>query len=88
MNKIIGLLAILVLALFVSACATANLPDNATPEERRAALCMDAQTGLAMAEAALAGHLSSEERAYWRSFRRGAMIGINTYCLAGKRKSQ
>ncbi|MFA5378186.1 MAG: hypothetical protein WC455_20705 [Dehalococcoidia bacterium] len=77
-------LAIIMIVLLLAGCATLSLDDNATSAEKKAALCLDAQSGLAMADAALAAVPAvgaSEYVLYWNAFRAGALIGINSYCV-------
>jgi PBP1b-binding outer membrane lipoprotein LpoB len=87
--KISAIAAVLILALTLSGCATLQLGDNATSAEKKAALCLDAQSGMAMADAALAAIPeagASEYVLYWNAFRAGALIGINSYCVAPSTK--
>ena len=73
--------AILFLSGVLCGCASMSLSDNATDAERRAAMCLDARSGLAMADAALAGaQVNTAECRYWMAFRAGAQIAISTYC--------
>ena len=76
--------ALFALIVASSGCATSQLPNDATPAERHAALCMDATAGLAMAEAAMSTATDPEALRYWASFRRAAQIGVATYCGGGQ----
>lgn len=73
-------LIILLLSLISFGCAALNLPSDATNAEKRAAMCMDATAGLAMADAAMASATDPEAIKYWASFRAAAQIGVQTYC--------
>lgn len=72
---------VVLMSVCLAGCASMSLSDNATDAERRAAMCMDARAGLAMADAALAAaQVDSSACGYWMAFRSGAQIAISTYC--------
>jgi hypothetical protein len=77
--KLISLTIIVLLAL--SACATATLPTNATPAEKAAALCKDAQLGIIFAETQRLQAGSVESRAYWERYIEAARAALTTYCM-------
>lgn len=73
-------LAIGLMLVGLVGCASMSLPDDATTEQIQAAKCLDARTGLAMADAALCGVTDPEVQKYWQAFRTGCVIAISTYC--------
>ncbi|MCE5334111.1 MAG: hypothetical protein LLG06_05935 [Desulfobacteraceae bacterium] len=77
------ILVLAVILTMLSACATYQVSKDptATAADKKAALCMDAQNSLAMADAGLsAAQPGSDAARYWTAFRNGAQIGINAYC--------
>ena len=74
------MVAILFLFVGLCGCATLMTGDDATSAEKRAAICLDAQTSLAVADAALSETLEPKEKAYWEAFRTGCEIAIMAYC--------
>lgn len=60
-------------ALIIPACSTLN------PETQNA-LCFEARTGLAVAEAALPTCLNDDQLKYWAAFRDGCQVAIAAYC--------
>lgn len=76
------LVLVAALALLVGmGCASVNLSGKATPEEKRAALCMDATSMLAMANVALAAVKPDiEHKRYWEAARVSAEMGVVAYC--------
>ncbi|MCE5335474.1 MAG: hypothetical protein LLG06_12900 [Desulfobacteraceae bacterium] len=82
-RKIKVLLVLTMIVAMISACATYQVSQDpsATSADKKAALCMDAQNSLAMADAGLsAAQPGSDGARYWTAFRTGAQIGINAYC--------
>jgi hypothetical protein len=76
------LIAIIMIALFaLSACATATLPTGATPAEKAAAQCRDAQLGIAIAETVLLQPQTAEAKTYWDRYLAGARLALATYCM-------
>jgi hypothetical protein len=63
-------------------CATANLPQNATLDQRNAALCKDAQFGVTLATAMLNDTPTPEYSIYWQKYLKGASLAMQTYCLS------
>ena len=61
------------IALTIPACSTLNT-------ETKNAICFDARTGLAVAEAALSTCLNDDQLKYWTAFRDGCMVAIASYC--------
>jgi len=83
MKTTMAAIAILALLITMPGCATYQVSQDsgATTADKKAALCMDAQSALAMADAGLtAARPGSDEARYWTAFRTGAQIGINAYC--------
>lgn len=81
MRKVACVVAIL---FMLAGCATYSLPGGATDEAKRAAACLDAKTGMQMAEAALkvvGPEATSEYLLYWNLFMVGAQVAYNSYCL-------
>lgn len=81
MRKIISAVAII---FMLTGCATYSLPSGATDEAKRAAACLDARTGLQMAEAALkvvGPEATGEYLLYWNLFMVGAQTAYNSYCV-------
>ena len=84
MRRKLHLIFCLTLIITCFGCASLQLGEDATATEKKAAACLDAQTGLSMADAALATVPqvgASEYVLYWQAFRAGALIGINSYCV-------
>lgn len=72
----------LILTLSLAGCATMQLDDNATAQERRAALCSDAQMGYALSCSVLDGTgLSDAAGKYWQAYKAGASLALQTYCV-------
>jgi hypothetical protein len=73
---------VLLLAICTQSCATLGLGDNATAEQKRAAICQDAQTAYAlsvvMIETVQAG---TEASKYWLAYKVGSALAIQTYCM-------
>ena len=66
-------------------CASMGLPDNATPEQIKAARCQDAQIAKALADANLAiiypaGPETATAKAYWQAYLMGANLGVSLAC--------
>jgi hypothetical protein len=81
MKKIAGL--ILVMGLLATAsCSTMGLPTDATPVQKRAAMCSDAQMGFALSQAMLEGTLAPDALKYWVAYKAGAALALQTYCPA------
>jgi hypothetical protein len=72
--------ALFAFVVVLSGCASANLPDDTTPAEKRAAMCMDAKAGLGMADAAMDTATDPVVMKYWTAFKAGAVVGVQTYC--------
>ena len=68
------------LCVTLCGCATANLTSNATPAEKKAAMCADARQGLAIAEIGLETAASPAQRAYWQKYLTGVLAAIELYC--------
>ena len=84
MRKTLAIMAVFVL-LATAGCASMGLPDNATPEQVKAARCADAMTAKALADANLAilfpvGPESATSKAYWLTYQTGANLGIQLAC--------
>jgi|WetSurMetagenome_2_1015567.scaffolds.fasta_scaffold240092_3 hypothetical protein len=77
--KLIILAVIVLFAL--SACATATLPTNATPEQKAVALCKDAQLGIIYADTMRVQAQSIDSRAYWERYIEAARAALTTYCM-------
>ena len=80
MRKAKQIAALLFLSVAISGCATATLEDGASNAQKRAALCLDAKTAIATADAAMATAGDPEARVYWAMFKAGAQIAIPNYC--------
>jgi hypothetical protein len=70
-----------IIALLITGCAGMNLPANSTPEQIKAARCMDAQTGLAIATVALAKPQTPEGKVYWDRYLEAVQVAITAYCM-------
>lgn len=67
--------------LLTAGCATLQLDDNATAQDRRAAHCADAQMGYALSCSILEGSgLSLAAGAYWIAYKAGASLALQTFC--------
>jgi hypothetical protein len=76
------LISLTIIVLFtISACATATLPTNATPAEKAAALCKDAQLGIIYADTMRIQAQSVDSRAYWERYIEAARLTLQTYCM-------
>lgn len=90
MRSFIGMLTATALCLamlfMVSGCATIqNLWDgDADPASTQAALCKDAQLGLAIWSAMQEGS-TPEAVAYWAAYKKGVDIAVKAYCAGGLR---
>ena len=73
--------AILFLSAGLCGCASMSTSDSATDAEKRAAMCLDAKTGLAVADSMLCQTLEPKAQAYWLAFKTGCQIAINSYCV-------
>lgn len=71
-------LAIVCVALV--GCATASLPGNATPAEKREAMCLDARRGLALGQIGVSTAVGPDQVTYWQRWLEGARQGIELYC--------
>ena len=73
---------VLFLVLMLTGCASMTLPSDATNQEKRAAACLDATAGLAMAQTALTEGkpLDGKTRDFWVAFQAAAQIAVATYC--------
>lgn len=70
-------------ALTLMACASTQLPKDATPAQKQAAKCEDAQAALAMADAVISkGGLGNNAAVYWTAYKSGAEVAISAYCGA------
>lgn len=75
---------VMVICVMLAGCATYSLPGGATDEAKRAAACLDARTGMQMAEAALkvvGPEATGEYLMYWNLFMIGAQTAYNAYCV-------
>jgi hypothetical protein len=76
------LISITIIVLFaLSACATATLPTNATPEQKAAAMCKDAQLGIIYADTMRIQAQTVDSRAYWERYIEAARAALITYCM-------
>lgn len=73
-------IAVVVFSLSLVGCATASLNDASTPSDKRAALCMDAQSALALGSAAVGVAMGADDAAYWGKWLSGASVGVSLYC--------
>lgn len=69
------------LALTLTGCATLESAwtNNQDPAVTKAALCQDAQLGLAI-WSVMAENSTPEAQAYWAAYRRGVDMAVKTYC--------
>ena len=84
MRKTLVIMVVFVL-LATAGCASMGLPDNATPEQIKAARCADAMTAKALADANLAillpqGPESANAKAYWQAWLVGSNLGVQLAC--------
>jgi hypothetical protein len=71
---------ILLLTTLIS-CSTLRLPKDATPAEKRAALCADAQMGYSLSLAMLENlNPNAAENNYWLAYKMGAAAALKLYC--------
>lgn len=73
-----------VVALVLTSCASIGL-ENPTAAELQAARCQDAQLAynlsVVMLDPVIQGPMQSAEvAAYWEAYKRGAALGLITYC--------
>lgn len=75
--------AIAVAMLFTGliGCSTMELPDNATPAERQAAMCQDAMKGLAVGQIGVSMATNPDQVTYWHRWLEGARQAIAVYCM-------
>lgn len=80
MKIVIPILLVVIVAL--AGCATVQSLWTGTddPATTKAALCEDAQLGLAIWSAMAEGS-TLESIAYWSAYRRGVDLAIRTYCV-------
>jgi uncharacterized protein YceK len=78
-----GIFLVLTLCVLLTGCSTIQTAfyDNATIEQQHAALCADAQFGIALADVMLDESTSEAALRYWNSYRKGAVLALKTYCL-------
>jgi len=69
-----------VLALGLCSCSFFSLPDDATSEQKRVALCQDAKKGVSMGQLGLSIALPGPERVYWNRWLIGARKALDMYC--------
>ena len=69
--KKIGFVLVLLAIVSLVGCATLGLPDGATSEQKKAAMCADARTAVALADVWIPV-VSDEALAYWTTYRAGA----------------
>ena len=72
------LLAIIIVLL--TGCATMTLPDNATPEQKREAACVDARALMPMAMQGVNNAKDRATRKYWDAYLNGLIETIEAYC--------
>ena len=81
-KRFLLLCALLAAAMTLTlACATMSLPENATPDEKREAMCLDARQGLAVGQIGLSVAGSAAETVYWQRWLTGAQQARDIYCL-------
>lgn len=82
MGMVAATLFCIAILFMVSGCATLqNLWNgDADPTSTQAALCKDAQLGLAIWSAMAEGS-TPESIAYWSAYRRGVDLAIRAYCV-------
>jgi hypothetical protein len=74
---------VLLLAICTQSCATLGLDSNATAEQKRSAICQDAQTAYALSVVTIetaATAMTPQAAAYWIAYKAGAALAIKTYC--------
>ena len=71
---------VLFFLLLLSGCATMNLPKDSTQQEKAAAMCVDAEMGIATAKVAMEGVCTPAQVDYWVRWLDGAQKVRDLYC--------
>jgi hypothetical protein len=77
MAKVILIIA---MSIMLASCQTMALPSDATPQEKRVALCADALSSLQLAIIGIELAVSPESLTYWTRWMDGAQRGAALYC--------
>ena len=76
---------LMILAMFMlilTGCATTQLTSTSTEAQKKAALCQDAQMGMAIADAVVQTQtLTEQESKYWTAYKVSAETAIKLYCM-------
>lgn len=76
------ILIVIALCIALAGCATMSLESTSTAEQKRAALCQDAQTAKLLADSFLATKtvMTDQERVYWALYSTSSAVLITQYC--------
>jgi hypothetical protein len=77
------ILCAVIAAIAMVGCATVGLDSAATAEQKRAAICQDAQTAYALSVVTIestSATMAPQAAAYWIAYKAGAELAIKTYC--------
>ena len=77
------LITVMLILACMAGCSTLSVltSDNATQAEKQAALCDDAQLGVALADVMLGEGQTGAAAEYWQAYRSGAVLALKMYCV-------